>query len=52
MSKLGVPEISTKKHTIVDKFQEVCVGLTILSIYSIVWLLIGALGYKIFLWLF
>lgn len=52
MTKLETPKIETKQKDIAKKFQEVCNGLTIIAIYAIFWLLIGALGYRIFLWLF
>ena len=47
-----MPKIEETQKDIIKKFQEVCVGLTIISVYAILWLLIGALGHRIFLWLF
>jgi hypothetical protein len=52
MTKLNTPKIDTNQRDIIRKFQEVCVGLTILASYAILWLLIAALGYRIYLWLF
>lgn len=52
MANLEVPKLSTGQKDIIKKFQELCVGLTILSVYAILWLLIGALGYHIFLWVY
>jgi hypothetical protein len=51
MTKLDLPQLGQKKDT-VKKFQDVCVGLTILAVYAILWLLIGALGYRIYLLVF
>lgn len=47
-----MPKIETRQKDIVKRFQEICVGLTIVAVYGILWLLIGALGYRIFLWVF
>ena len=52
MANLVTPKIEPRRKDIVKTFQEVCTGLTILFSYSILWLLIGALGYRIFLWVF
>ena len=47
-----MPKIETKQKDLTKKFQEVCTGLTLVEVYAILWLLIGALGYRIFLWVF
>jgi hypothetical protein len=53
MSSLQTPKLElSKKSDTVKKFQDFCTGLTIVFVYAILWLLIGALGYNIFLWLF
>jgi hypothetical protein len=52
MTKLEMPKIEIKQKDIVKRFQEVCTGFTIVAVYAILWLLIGALGYRIFLWVF
>lgn len=52
MKKLEMPKIETNQKDTVKKFGEVCVGLTVVAVYAILWLLIGALGYRIFLWVF
>jgi hypothetical protein len=51
MGKLNPPKIETGSN-IVKKFQDVCTGLTLVAMYSIIWILLGALVYRIFLWLF
>ena len=52
MANLETPKLGTNQNDTIKKFQELCVGLTILSVYAILWLLIGALGYHIFLWVY
>jgi hypothetical protein len=52
MTKLEMPKIEIRQKDTIKKFQEVCTGLTIVAVYAIFWLLIGALGYRIFLWVF
>lgn len=53
MANLPSPKLELgRKKTIARIFEDVCLGLTIVFIYGILWLFIVALGYRIFLWVF
>jgi hypothetical protein len=52
MVNLPTPKIDIKQKSIVKTFHEVGEGLTILFLWSIVWLPITALLYNMVKWLF
>ena len=52
MTKLEMPKIEIRQKDTIKKFQEVCTGITILLVYGLLWVLIGALGYHLYLWVY
>jgi hypothetical protein len=53
MGKLSEPKLAKPdKRDFVRTVQELCNGLTVFACYAILWLLIGAFGYRLFLWIF
>ena len=53
MGKLTEPKLTdTGRKDFTKKVQEICNGLTVAAFYANIWLLIGALGFKLYLWIF
>ena len=51
MPSLTEPKIASNQRNIVKTFVEICIGITILGCYAILWLLMWLLGMGIYNWI-